>query len=593
MPHQAKRDPYRLIGTTLDSKYRLEEYTGSGGMGAVYRALHLDSGQPVAVKILKPDIVEKNPDYVVLFEREVKAVRCLEHPHIVKLLDSGTDQDISYMVMEWLEGSTLEDVISAGQLSIDRIINIFEQICDAFAVAHNSNIIHLDVKPANIMLLSDKQPNDFIKVIDFGMARVLTRESGTTATRFLGTFQYCSPEHFGGVVSHRSDIYSLGVTLYHITTGVIPFGTSYINAKRFPNIEMPPAPSLRGIRPELPIAVDRVIEKALNRNPTERQGSARELFDDFYTAVGIDATRPTQKFSPEPTTFIKNGSGNHSFTNTWQKSATKGRLLGVLLVLMISSVMVTVLYLRRGIGEHSTNPNNQDVSQQVLPKPSPTAVKVVSAPQSSPISSPTPKATAFSSNVLQPQEVNNNPRPSPSTEPLPPATVDTWEEFASVSRDDTSATTATAPGTIEPNTAALPKPAIAVNAERMRVFNLINSERRKRGEKPLMWDDELGAMASHHSQGMARDNFFDHTDPKGLNVTGRAKALGINGWKAMAENIAYNSGYEDAGGFAAERWMTSPRHRANILRGNFTHTGIGVAQSNDGRIYFTQVFVER
>jgi serine/threonine protein kinase len=393
----AKRDPYHLAGITLEGKYHLEASAGIGGLGAVYRASEVQSGQQVAVKVIKPDILVNHPDYADIFAREIEAVRRLDHPHIVKLLDSGADGDVSYMVMEWLEGRTLEEVVSEGQLAVDRIIHIFKQICDAFDAAHAANIIHLDVKPANIILLSGTQPADFIKVIDFGMARLLTRESGTTATRFLGTYQYCSPEHFGGKVSHSSDVYSLGVTLYHIITGTLPFGTSYINAKIHPNLELPPIPSVRGIRPEFPRAVDGVIKKALSRYPKRRQRSARELFEEFSMAVEAGAIQ-------------RGGAVRRSPSGALQLSTARAWFLGVLIALVVGSVGGTFFYLRVGKSENANNSGNNNVQQEIALLPSPTAVGLDPAYQSTPTSNP---GLNSASPTPQPQQAAS--RPSPMT----------------------------------------------------------------------------------------------------------------------------------------------------------------------------------
>jgi uncharacterized protein YkwD len=134
---------------------------------------------------------------------------------------------------------------------------------------------------------------------------------------------------------------------------------------------------------------------------------------------------------------------------------------------------------------------------------------------------------------------------------------------------------------------------INATSDERRAFDLINSERRARGESSLVWDAELTRMARLHSESMARQNFFDHTNPQGENMTMRARACGICGWSAISENIAYNSGYDDPSAFAVQRWMTSPKHRANLLRGGFTHSGVGVARAADGRVFFTQVFITR
>jgi serine/threonine protein kinase/CheY-like chemotaxis protein len=283
------RDPYRLIGSVLSGKYELVEYAGSGGMGVVYRANHLVGGI-VAVKILKPDIVAKNPDYAELFQQEVKSAEKLSHPHIVKLLDSGTDGEITFMVMEWLEGKLLEELLIEGSLPLERTVPIFKQICSAVAYAHEHRIIHLDLKPGNIFLVQDESLTDFVKVIDFGLSRIISRESGTTVTRFRGTHQYCAPEQFGGKVSHRSDIYILGATLYYLLSGLVPFGSSYINAKMHPNLELPDIPSLSKPPHLLPIAVDEVIQKALSRDPDKRQQSAMQLFEEFAEAIDPNRT---------------------------------------------------------------------------------------------------------------------------------------------------------------------------------------------------------------------------------------------------------------------------------------------------------------
>jgi len=291
-PRPNKRDPYRLTGNVLSGRYSLTAYAGGGGMGAVYQAIDTELKRSVAVKILKPDVVERSPEYAELFEREAKNAQRLEHPHIVKIFDSGKDDDLSYMVMEWVEGRSVEDVLTEGQLPLVRLTNIFGQICSAVAFAHERGIIHLDLKPGNILLVDHLESDDLVKVIDFGLSRVITKESGTTVTKFRGTHQFCAPEQFGGKVSHRSDIYSLGATLYYLLTGVIPFGNSYINAKIHPNLELPEIPSVVRQR-NLPPALDIVIRKALNKNPASRQQSASQLFYEFSIAMRCPETADT------------------------------------------------------------------------------------------------------------------------------------------------------------------------------------------------------------------------------------------------------------------------------------------------------------
>ncbi len=272
------RDPYSLVGRVFRDRYELVEYAGGGGMGAVYKSIDVISGAVIAIKILKPDILVMHPEFARLFSQEVKAAQELDHTNIVKVLDSGiTDDGLSFMVMEWLEGQTLEQLIATTTLSITRVQSLFTQICSAVEAAHAHRIIHLDLKPANVFIIQRTTAEESVKVIDFGMARILRSESGTTVTRFLGTYQYCSPEHFGGKVSHRSDVYSLGVTLYHMFAGTLPFGASYIHAKMNPGVDLPPVPSVHNARPDVPTTVDEAIRKALSKNSGDRYASVTEL----------------------------------------------------------------------------------------------------------------------------------------------------------------------------------------------------------------------------------------------------------------------------------------------------------------------------
>jgi uncharacterized protein YkwD len=133
----------------------------------------------------------------------------------------------------------------------------------------------------------------------------------------------------------------------------------------------------------------------------------------------------------------------------------------------------------------------------------------------------------------------------------------------------------------------------AASVDERRAFELVNAERARRGLPPLVWDGSLARVARYHSDNMAGEGFFNHVDRDGLDISGRAELLGLRGWRTLGENIAYNQGYADPTAFAVERWMISSKHRENILSGEYTHAGLGVARSADGRIFFTQVFMRR
>jgi serine/threonine protein kinase len=292
--HLLTYDDFRRTGDTLNDKYKLEGFIGAGGMGLVYLAKD-QSNDFVAIKLLKPEVVNRNPDNIRLFRNEFQAASKLIHPNIVRIFDSGTDeaQRISYMVMEVLDGKTIEEFLNKQRMPLEMVKDVFRQVCDAVQYAHSKNVLHLDIKPANILLVKNDNENFSVKVIDFGMSKVISSESGITVTRFGGTLQYCSPEHFGGKHTYRSDIYSLGATLYHMLVGVIPFGGgSFVIAKQHPNMEMPPIPSILNQNPDLPKGLDSVIQKALSKNPFERQESVKQLLDEFEQAFSKSDTRP-------------------------------------------------------------------------------------------------------------------------------------------------------------------------------------------------------------------------------------------------------------------------------------------------------------
>lgn len=287
--HLIKPDYFRRSGDVLNNRYKLIGFMGSGGMGWVYLAENLKprkNDRFVAVKILNPDVIARNPKNIRLFENEFKAATKLKHPNIVKISDSGVDQkhNAFYMVMEVIDGISLDTYLSEKRMPLDVTTQIFRQICDAVQYAHSKNVLHLDIKPANILL--EKVNNIYnVKIIDFGMSKVVESESGTTVTQFGGTPLFCSPEHFGGKLTNKSDIYSLGSTLYYMLAGVAPFGGSYIFAKQNPNWEMPPLPLLSRQCPDLPKGIDSFIQKALSKNPLERHQTVEQLLQDFQNVL--------------------------------------------------------------------------------------------------------------------------------------------------------------------------------------------------------------------------------------------------------------------------------------------------------------------
>ena len=282
----ARRDPYRLIGETFDLRYRLDSFAGAGSFGAVYHALDLKLSRAIAVKILKPDIKEDSAATArELFQREALTAGRLTHPNIVAVTDTGEEQGFAYLVMEWLEGRTLEDELRArAPLSPNETAQLLAPIADALHTAHEAGVVHRDIKPSNIHL--GRAGHTHVKVLDFGIAKVISSASAASdASRIAGTLAYMSPEQIsGGRIDRRTDIYSLGVLLHQMLGGRLPFqGETQGQLIHQHIVELPPP--LHAIRPEISPALSAVVQRALAKEPEARQQTARELYTEFVRAL--------------------------------------------------------------------------------------------------------------------------------------------------------------------------------------------------------------------------------------------------------------------------------------------------------------------
>lgn len=290
MSRPVRRDPYRLVGTTL-GKYNILDLIGVGGMGVVYRARHARVQKQVALKILKPDLALASPDLIRLFfDEAVKAGR-LEHPNIIKVTDAGMseEEDIVFLVMEWLDGRTLDaELEEKGPFAVERVAALLETICDAADYAHRQGLIHRDLKPSNIMLCADHRGRETVKLLDFGIAKALTSTVGLNS-RVLGAPYYASPEQLtlSAQIDHRSDIYSLGVTTYQLLTGRLPFNAESLEKVIQQHLTVNP-PEMRIERPELPQEVEDVVQRALAKRPEERYQSVTELARAFRRAANVE-----------------------------------------------------------------------------------------------------------------------------------------------------------------------------------------------------------------------------------------------------------------------------------------------------------------
>jgi hypothetical protein len=276
-----------LLGTSLNGRYRLEARIGSGGMSTVYRALDETLERPVAVKLMNRE-VSSDSDQLERFRREARAVAQLSHAHIVGVIDAGEDEGRPYIVFEYVEGETLKERIRrAGRLPVTEAVAYAIEIARALGAAHARHIVHRDVKPQNVLI--DEEGS--AKVTDFGIARTLDEEGLTADGRVLGTTDYVSPEQaLGHPVTGQSDLYSLGVVLYEMLTGEVPFKGESQVAVAMKHVREQ-LPDLQRKRPEVSAALAAVVDRATAKHVQDRYGDDSELIADLEDALAIETSR--------------------------------------------------------------------------------------------------------------------------------------------------------------------------------------------------------------------------------------------------------------------------------------------------------------
>ncbi len=284
---------------TLGGRYEIEDTLGEGGMATVYRAIDTVLGRPVAVKVLAPRYAN-DATFVERFRREAQSAAAMNHPNIVNVFDTGSDDGTHYIVMELVEGRTLRDVLADGPLLPERAAEIAEAVASALAFAHERGIVHRDVKPGNIMIT----PSGDVKVMDFGIARATAGESLTQTATVLGTATYLSPEQAQGeTVDARSDLYSLGVVLYEILTGRPPFEGESPVAVAYKHVrEEPVRPSL--LNRDVSEPLERIVLKAMAKNPENRYSSAADLRADVSRFLAGRPVEATPLLPPDATEVV-------------------------------------------------------------------------------------------------------------------------------------------------------------------------------------------------------------------------------------------------------------------------------------------------
>lgn len=330
-----------LLGTLLNDRYRLEARIGTGGMSTVYRALDETLERQVAIKLMNREIASDS-DQLERFRREARAVAQLSHPYIVGVIDAGEDAGRPYIVFEYVEGETLKERIRRlGGLPISEAVAYAIEIARALGAAHARHIVHRDVKPQNVLI--DEEGS--AKVTDFGIARTLDEDGLTQDGRVLGTTDYVSPEQaLGHPVSGQSDLYSLGIVLFEMLTGTVPFRGENQVAVAMKHVREE-LPDVRELRPEVSASLAAVIDHATAKDVRDRYRSDEELIADLEDVLALETARSGHA-TGEATTIIR------TLPRRAQKRVPlrvrSPQLLAVLALLAVIVAIPVVIFLLNG-----------------------------------------------------------------------------------------------------------------------------------------------------------------------------------------------------------------------------------------------------
>jgi eukaryotic-like serine/threonine-protein kinase len=338
------------IGQVIAGRYELEELAGTGGMANVYRATDRLLERRVAIKVLHERLAHDR-DYVERFRREARAIARLSHPNIVTVIDLGESEGHPFIVFEYVAGETLRDLLRReGRLSVRSALTIVREVAGGIGFAHEHGVVHRDVKPHNVIVDSEGTP----KVTDFGIARPLDgQEPLTTSGTLVGTSDYLAPEQAaGGRVGERSDQYALGVLLYELLTGEVPYPAESAVQAAVRHLN-DPVPSVRDLRPDVPVQVDELVQRAMQKQPEDRFGSTAELVAALAVCLApYDEDTLSDLRAPEPPAApaAPPAPGKREQAAGVRQARRRRRFLPLLAALLAAAAVATlaVLLLRNG-----------------------------------------------------------------------------------------------------------------------------------------------------------------------------------------------------------------------------------------------------
>ena len=368
-----------LEGRVLGNRYEMIKKIGNGGMATVYKATDLVLKRYVAVKILRDEFTT-DEEFIKRFETEAQSAARLTHPNIVSIFDVGVDNGIYYIVMELIQGKTLKEIITEerGPLPWKWSVNVAIQIASALEMAHKNNIIHRDIKPHNIIITED----GIAKVTDFGIAKAVSNSTITAFGTTIGSVHYFSPEHArGGYTDAKSDLYSLGVVMYEMVTGKVPFDADTPVSVALKHMQEEPVPPIEE-NPNLPESINQIILKALKKDPMLRYQTSTEMLQDLRMALknpngdfvsndDYDPTARTQRISTEEfereQRKQKNNKKQNKFVGFIKKHKKLSTFLG-LVILFFLAFGGTILFLNVTNPKEVSLPNVVGLSKEEAQK---------------------------------------------------------------------------------------------------------------------------------------------------------------------------------------------------------------------------------
>jgi len=337
-------------GDLIADRYELEELVGTGGMSTVFRAHDRQLERRVAIKILHEHYAG-DPEYLERFRREARAVAQLSHPNIVTVIDRGDDEGRQYIVFEHVEGENLKELVQReGSLPVRQALELALAVADGLAFAHDHGLVHRDVKPQNVLLSNEGE----VKVTDFGIARSLHVEHGVTLTgTVLGTGEYLAPEQAGGKpVSPATDVYSLGVVLWELLAGDVPFVGENFVAVALRHVNEPP-PSLRDRRPDVSPRLEAAVDRALAKDPARRFSSMAAFAKELRACLAEAEGGGPALFADAERTLITPPAPAPSPAPVRRRRSRRRPLAWILLALVVAGAAFAAVVLLGGVGDHS------------------------------------------------------------------------------------------------------------------------------------------------------------------------------------------------------------------------------------------------